>query len=79
MEPTSFESAITELEQIVQRIEQEELPLETALELFERGIGLSRYCNAKLDDAEHRISILLEDGDGRPRTQPFTPPTEDEA
>ena len=78
MDPKTFESAIAELEQIVQRIEQEELPLETALELFERGIKLSRFCNGKLDDAEQRISILLDDA-GQPRIEPFTPTTEDEA
>ena len=61
-----FESAIAELETIVTRLEQGDLPLEQSLALFERGVQLSRFCHTKLEDAERRIEILTERGDVRP-------------
>jgi exodeoxyribonuclease VII small subunit len=61
-----FESAIAELETIVTRLEQGDLPLEQSLALFERGVQLSRFCHGKLEDAEQRIEILTERGDVRP-------------
>jgi len=57
-----FESAIAELESIVKALEEGELPLEKSLELYERGVQLSRFCHARLDDAERRIEILNERG-----------------
>lgn len=60
--PKDFESAIAELEQIVKTLEDGELPLEKALELYERGVQLSRYCHGRLEDAERRIEILDERG-----------------
>ena len=59
-----------ELETIVSRLEQGDLPLEQSLGLFERGVQLSRFCHTKLEDAERRIEILTERGDVRP-----APPT----
>src|SRR5205085_2101267 len=54
MDPTikDFESAIAELETIVKRLEDGDLALEKSLELFERGVQLSRFCHAKLEEAE---------------------------
>ena len=60
-----FESAITELEQIVRQLEDGDLPLDTALGLFERGVALSRYCHQRLESAEQRIEQLTERGDVR--------------
>ena len=61
-----FESAIKELEAIVARLEQGDLPLEDSLKQYERGVHLSRYCHGRLEDAERRIEILSERGDRRP-------------
>ena len=80
-EPT-FEQALAQLEQIVQRLEKGELPLEESLKLYEEGVRLSRLCHGKLEEAEGRIELLVKDarGDvatdrnGRPRTQPFARP-----
>ena len=58
-----FESAITELEQIVKTLEEGELPLEKSLELFERGVKLSKFCHSTLEEAERRIEILDERGE----------------
>jgi exodeoxyribonuclease VII small subunit len=57
-----FEAAITELETIVKKLEEGDLPLETSLQLYERGVHLSRFCHAQLEEAERRIEILNERG-----------------
>jgi exodeoxyribonuclease VII small subunit len=57
-----FEGAIAELETIVKKLEEGDLPLETSLKLYERGVQLSRFCHAQLEDAEKRIEILNERG-----------------
>jgi exodeoxyribonuclease VII small subunit len=61
-----FESAIAELETIVKTLEDGDLPLERSLELFERGVQLSRFCHARLEEAERRIELLNERGELRP-------------
>ena len=53
-----FESAIGELETIVKTLEAGDLALEQSLQLFERGVQLSRFCHTRLEDAERRIEIL---------------------
>jgi exodeoxyribonuclease VII small subunit len=77
--PVSFESALKQLEDVVQRLEKGELPLEESLKLYEDGIRLSRYCHAKLEEAEGKIEQLMKDARGeamldargQPRTKPF--------
>jgi exodeoxyribonuclease VII small subunit len=61
-----FETAIAELESIVKKLEEGELPLEQSLALYERGVQLSRFCHSRLEDAERRIEILSERGELRP-------------
>ena len=61
-----FESAIAELETIVKRLEDGDLPLENSLELFERGVQLSRFCHSKLEEAERRVELLTERGEVTP-------------
>jgi exodeoxyribonuclease VII small subunit len=58
-----FEAAIVELETIVKKLEEGELPLEQSLVLYERGVQLSRFCHARLEEAERRIEILNERGE----------------
>ena len=55
-----FEAAIAELETIVRKLEEGDLALETSLQLYERGVQLSRFCHAQLEQAERRIEILNE-------------------
>ncbi|MEI8631815.1 exodeoxyribonuclease VII small subunit [Vibrio sp. PP-XX7] len=62
----SYEATIEELEQLVNQLEQGDLPLEDALKTFERGIALTRAGQAKLNDAEQRVKILLSDSDDAP-------------
>lgn len=59
--PASFESALEQLEGTVARLEEGEMPLEEALELFESGVKLSRQCSTTLEEAERRIEILVAD------------------
>jgi exodeoxyribonuclease VII small subunit len=61
-----FEAALSELESIVKRLEDGELPLESSLALYERGVELSRFCHSRLEQAERRIEILNERGDLKP-------------
>lgn len=58
-----FESAMVELEGLVSKIEEGDLPLEESLKEFEKGIKLSRICQQALQDAEQRVKILTADGE----------------
>ena len=72
----SFESSLKELESIVEQLEGGDLPLEQSLELFERGVRLSRDCQKRLDEAERKVEILLKEGDGVFTTTDFDEPEE---
>ena len=61
-----FESALSELESLVKTLEDGNLTLEKSLELFERGVELSRYCHTRLEAAEKRIEVLTDRGETRP-------------
>ena len=58
-----FEAAIAELETIVKKLEDGDLTLEQSLDLYERGVRLSRYCHGRLEEAERRVEVLGEKGD----------------
>ncbi|HEX6176781.1 MAG TPA: exodeoxyribonuclease VII small subunit [Thermoanaerobaculia bacterium] len=73
-----FEKAFQQLEQIVHRLESEELPLDESLRLFEEGIGLSRLCHQRLEEVEKKIELILADAKGQPRTEPFVTDDADE-
>ncbi|MGB9096472.1 exodeoxyribonuclease VII small subunit [Erwinia sp.] len=74
-QPASFETSLQQLEQIVSRLESGDLPLEEALNEFERGVQLARAGQQKLQAAEQRVQILLSD-DKEADLQPFTPENE---
>ncbi|MGD8397592.1 MAG: exodeoxyribonuclease VII small subunit [Anaerolineae bacterium] len=59
LEEMSFEEAYCELEAAVERLETGDLTLEEAIALYERGIHLTRHCNAALDAAELQVEELL--------------------
>lgn len=69
----SFEENLKQLEQILQELEQGDLPLETALKKFEVGIKLIKLCNQQLDAVEQRVEILLRDEAGNLVAKPFPP------
>lgn len=66
----SFEQILTRLQDVVERLESGELPLEESLAVFEEGIRLSRLGARRLDEAERRVEELLGDGDTA-RTRPL--------
>jgi exodeoxyribonuclease VII small subunit len=57
-EPPGFDELIGELEQVVRRLESGQQPLEEALDLFERGIELTRDCHERLDAKDRRVIEL---------------------
>jgi exodeoxyribonuclease VII small subunit len=65
-----FERMLKELEALVARLEQGELPLDESLRQFERGIELTRLCEQALKAAEQKVEVLLDQG-AEPRTVPF--------
>ncbi|BBI33084.1 exodeoxyribonuclease VII small subunit [Cohnella abietis] len=66
----SFEQAMETLETIVARLESGDVPLETAIELFQEGMSLSKLCGLKLEQVERRIEMLVE-GDNGLQRKPF--------
>ena len=65
-----FESAIHELESLVERMEQGETTLEESLTDFERGVNLFRQCQKALDEAEQKVQVLMKKS-GTEALEPF--------
>jgi exodeoxyribonuclease VII small subunit len=65
-----FEKALAELEGLVERLERGDLPLDEALQAFERGVALTRHCQACLQAAQQKVEILLKRS-GQPELEPF--------
>ena len=68
-----FEAALAELEGLVERLERGDLPLDEALRAFERGVALTRHCQASLQAAQQKVEILLKRS-GQPVIEPFEEP-----
>lgn len=66
----NFETNIKELEEIVAKLEKNDISLDESLKLFERGVLLSAQCNKLLDEAEQRVNVLLKK-DGEMTEQNF--------
>ncbi len=63
VEKDSFESAMSQLEQIVQQLERGSLPLDQSIKMFKKGIELSQYCQKELDQAEEMVTkVMTESG-----------------
>ena len=65
-----FEQALAELENLVERLERGDLPLDEALKTFERGVALTRHCQTSLKAAQQKVEILLKKN-GQSELQPF--------
>jgi exodeoxyribonuclease VII small subunit len=68
----TFEEAMERLEAIVSKLESSDVPLETAIELYQEGMTLSKLCGGKLEQVERRIEMLMEEEGGLQR-KPFAP------
>lgn len=66
-----FESALKELESLVEKMERGDIRLEESLQYFERGIELTRHCQLALQEAEQKVQILLEKNQ-HTETKPFS-------
>ena len=71
MAEKKFEAALARLEEIVAELESGELGLEQSLKLFEEGVKLARVCNARLEEAERKVEVLLKDKNGKVIAKPF--------
>ena len=60
----TFEEAMSELEEVVAKLEKGELSLDDSINVFQKGIELSKFCSKKLDEVEKKISLLIEDENG---------------
>ncbi len=69
-ETTDFESALKELEGLVDKLEQGDLNLEASLAAFERGIALTRTCQEALSQADQKVEQLVNQG-GREQLADF--------
>jgi exodeoxyribonuclease VII small subunit len=66
----SFEEAMEQLEQLVGKLENGDVPLEKAIDLFQEGMKLSHICSQKLEQVERKIEILVEEN-GALNKKPF--------
>ena len=71
MAEKKFEEAMERLEEIVQNLENGELPLEEALKVFEEGMKLTKFCSGKLEEAEKRVTLLVKESGGDHTQVPF--------
>ncbi len=71
MAEKKFESALARLEEIVSELEKGDIPLDQSLKLFEEGIKLARICQARLQEAERKVEVLLKDPAGNLARKPF--------
>ena len=71
MAKKTFEQAMEDLEKIVEELEAGDLPLEKAMQKFEEGMELTRFCTRKLDQTEKKINLLLRDKAGKVVEQPL--------
>jgi exodeoxyribonuclease VII small subunit len=69
----TFEEALKQLEKILDKLEDGELPLEDSIKLFEEGLQLSNFCKQELDAAEGKVELLAKQRDGSRKPEPFPP------
>ncbi|TCO70442.1 exodeoxyribonuclease VII small subunit [Chromatocurvus halotolerans] len=69
----SIEATLLKLEQILQRMESEEQPLEASLADFEEGISLTRQAQTMLREAEQKVQLLTESSTGEPQASALIP------
>ena len=72
-----FETALEELEVVVEQLETGELSLEDSLEAFEKGVGLVKFCSQKLDEVEKKVELLVKDKEGKLQLKTFVDSPED--
>ncbi len=66
-----FEDALKRLQELVEKLEKGDLPLEEAMECFSEGIRTAQFCHKKLEEAEKKVQMLLQDQQGGWASAPF--------
>ncbi|MCD6262383.1 MAG: exodeoxyribonuclease VII small subunit [Deltaproteobacteria bacterium] len=73
MAKKNFEEAMQRLEEIVRQLEEGELSLDASMEIFEEGMKLIKFCTLKLEEAEKKVTMLVEQDNGEMVQVPFNP------
>jgi exodeoxyribonuclease VII small subunit len=73
-----FEEALRGIERIVEKLEKGDLPLEEAMDAFSEGVRLVKQCQKKLEEAEAKVQVLLDDQQTEALLAPFELPAGDE-
>jgi len=68
-----FEEALKRLQELVEKLEKGDLPLEEAMDCFSEGIRTAQFCHKKLEEAEMKVQMLLKDQQGEWQSAPFEP------
>ncbi len=71
MKEEKFEDKLKKLEELVSSLDRDDLSLDESIEIFEKGIKLSKECSEKLENAEKKINILLSDESGNLKEEKF--------
>ena len=69
--PLELEESMKRLDEVVERLSKEGVSLEESLALYEEGVALVRECNARLEGAQRRITVLKMNADGEITEEPF--------
>jgi exodeoxyribonuclease VII small subunit len=75
----TFEKALERLQEIVAELEDPEKGLEASLELFEEGVGLSRFCRSRIDEIEKRVDVVLRETPDALVTEPLDDELDEDA
>ena len=73
-----FETALEELEQVIEQMDSGELSLEEALAAYEKGVGLAKLCYQRLNEVEKKIELLVKDKDGNIQLTSYAEPGDDD-
>jgi len=71
--PSDFETALKELESLIEKMEEGQLNLDDSVRHFEHGLKLIRHCEKSLQQAERKIQVLREQDDRPPQLEPLSP------
>ncbi|HSB63892.1 MAG TPA: exodeoxyribonuclease VII small subunit [Thermoanaerobaculia bacterium] len=75
----TFEKALSRLQEIVSELEDPDKGLEASLELFEEGVGLSRFCRSRIDEIEKRVEVVLRETPDALVTEPLDDELDEDA
>ena len=73
MKEMTYEQAYEKLEEYTEQLESGELSLDESLKVFEKAVGLIRYCGEKLEGAKKQMLVLVEGLNGEMEEKPFNP------